>query len=75
MIFYDLMGEANGPPLALRRRYSEGHGAFRAAPGDALMHADFGGRAGRSLVRLLKDRLGVDDWTDWFEHAVAIDTL
>ena len=67
MIFYDLMEEANGSALALRRRYFEGHGAFRAAPGDALMDVDFGGRAGRSLVRLLKDRLGVDDWTDWFE--------
>jgi hypothetical protein len=55
MIFYDLMEEANGSALALRRRYFEGHGAFRAAPGDALMDVDFGGRAGRSLVRLLKD--------------------
>lgn len=45
MIFYDLMEEANGSTLALRRRSFEGRGAFPVATGDALMDVAIDGKA------------------------------
>jgi hypothetical protein len=47
MIFYDLMGEANGPTgLLYTSRYFEGRGVFRAAAGRLTV------RTGRTMCAI-----------------------